>query len=156
MPFVFFHEYFPEIAERETRNMIVLEASSLGLPPARYSLVEMFCDEPGCDCRRVFFYVISSRKKGVEAVIAWGWESLEFYARWMTYPDPESVRELQGPILNFGSPQSEFAPALLEIVRDTVLKDGEYVERLKRHYRMFRDKIDRRRGTSRKKRKRKK
>ena len=143
MPYVSFHDHFPEIAERETRTIIVLEDSPLGLPPGEYSLVEMYCDEPGCDCRRAFFYVMSSHRRDLEAVIAYGWESAEFYARWLHDDDPEMIKELQGPILNRLSPQSELAPAILEAVGNLVLRDQLYVERLKRHYRMFRDKIDR-------------
>lgn len=157
MPFVFFHDHFPEIAKRETRHFFVPEDSPLGLPSASYSLIEMFCDERGCDCRRVFFYVVSSRKRGVEAVIAYGWENLDFYARWLTYPDPEMVKDLQGPILNLGSPQSELAPALLDLVRDVILQDRDYIERIKRHYATFRGKIDRKtKASSRKRKKRKK
>jgi len=145
MPYVFFHEHFPEIAERETRTITILEQSSSGLPPGQYSLVEMYCDERGCDCRRVFFYVVSSLKKDkdVEAVIAYGWESPEFYARWMKDDDPEIITELQGPILNMSSPQSSLAPAILKIVKDIILQDSAYIERIKTHYKMFRDKIDR-------------
>jgi hypothetical protein len=142
MPFVPFHDHFPEIAKRETRTITVLEHSSLGLPPGHYSLLEMYCDEPGCDCRRVFFYVISSLRKDVEAVIAYGWENPEFYARWMRDDDPNMIKELQGPVLNLGSPQSDLAPAILDIVQNVVLRDEFYVERLKTHYTMFRNKID--------------
>ena len=49
---------------------------------------------------------------------------------------------MQGPILNPGSPQSELAPALLDMVRGVVLKDREYIARLKRHYQMFKVKVD--------------
>jgi len=143
MPYVSFHEHFPEIAKREIRTITILEQSSSGLQPGQYSLVEMYCDERGCDCRRVFFYVISSIKKDVEAVIAYGWESPEFYARWMKDDSPKVIAELQGPILNMGSPQSSLAPAILEIVKDIILQDSAYIERIKTHYKMFRDKIDR-------------
>ena len=81
MPYACFHEYFPEIAERETRTITILEQSSSKLPPGEYSLIEMYCNERKCDCRRVFFYVISLPKKDVEAVIAYGWESRKFYAK---------------------------------------------------------------------------
>lgn len=143
MPYVCFHEHFPEIAERETRTITILGQSSSGIPPGQYSLVEMYCNERKCDCRRVFFCVISSLKKDVEAVIAYGWESPEFYARWMGNDDPETIEELQGPILNMGSPQSSLAPQVLQIVKDIILQDSAYVERIKRHYAMFRDRIDR-------------
>ena len=87
MPYVSFHEYFPEIAERETRTITLLENSGLELPPGQYSLLELYCDEPGCDCRRVFLCVVTSRINAVEAVIAYGWEDAEFYARWMGQDD---------------------------------------------------------------------
>ncbi len=142
MPYAPFHEYFRETAERETRTVTVLPQASLGLPPADYSLLEMYCDEPGCDCRRVFFYILSSLKQDVVAVIAYGWESPEFYARWMGDDDREMLEELRGPILNMSSPQSELAPALLELVKNAVLCDKAYVARLKSHYRIFRARID--------------
>jgi hypothetical protein len=70
MPFVPFPDMCPEIAERETHTITVRPGAKLGLPPAHYEFVEMFCDEPGCDCRRVFLYVLSSLRQDVEAVIA--------------------------------------------------------------------------------------
>ena len=81
MPYVLFHDYYPDIAEQETRTITVLENSSWNLPPAHYSLLEMYCDEPGCDCRRVFLYVMSSLTEQVVAVIAYGWENPEFYTK---------------------------------------------------------------------------
>ena len=46
-------------------------------------------------------------------------------------------------VLSRGSPATELAPALLELVRHVLLKDAQYIERIKRHYKMIRDKIDR-------------
>jgi len=154
MPFVLFHDHFPEIAERETRTITVPGKSALGLPAGHYGLVEMYCDEPGCDCRRVFFYIVSSVREDVEAVVAYGWESPEFYARWLHDDDPTMIEELRGPALNLGSPQSRLAPAILEIVKNVVLRDSAYVDRLKAHYRMFRDKIDKQRTATATKKKR--
>jgi hypothetical protein len=88
MPYSSFHSRFPEIAERETRTVTLLELSDFNLPPAHYSFLEMFCDEPGCDCRRAFFSVVSSLQQDIKAVIAWGWEEREFYAKWMGDNDP--------------------------------------------------------------------
>ena len=143
MPFQLFHDLCPEVAERETRSVKAIQDSEPGLPPGEYGFLEMFCNEPGCDCRRVFFYVISRSSGGeLEAVIAWGWETREFYAKWLREGDPEMVADVKGPILNFGSPQSALAPALLELCRDALLGDPVYVERVKRHYAQFREKID--------------
>jgi hypothetical protein len=151
MPFVPFHDYFPELAEQETRSITVLPNSDLGLPAGEYGFMEMYCDEPGCDCRRVFFYVVCSFRKGVQAVVAWGWEDLDFYRRWFKYGDPALAVDLKGPILNWGSSATELAPALLALVRNVLLKDAEYVERIKRHYTMFREKIDKPRRPTRRK-----
>jgi len=143
MPFVPFHNYFPEIAERETRSITVPPYPHLGLPAGEYGFLESYCDEPGCDCRRVFFCAICPSREEVLAVIAWGWESVDFYMRWLKYGDRNDAIELQGPVLNWGSPATELAPALLELVRNVLLMDSEYVERIKRHYKMVREKIDR-------------
>lgn len=158
MPYAFFHEHFPEIAARETRSITVQEKLSSGLPPGEYGFLDMYCNERKCDCRRVFFYVVSPTKKEPVAVIAYGWESRKFYAKWMGDDDPEIMKDLQGPVLNMGSPQSSLAPAILEIVKDIILQDSAYIERIKTHYKMFRDKIDRKlllkRRSGKKKRKR--
>ena len=158
MPYAFFYNYFPEIAKRETRTITVFDSSDFGIPAGDYGFLEMFCDEPGCDCRRVFFYVQSSERNSLEAVIAYGWESLDFYARWLLDDDPHIVADLKGPCLNLGSPQSEHAPALLDFLRNVLLRDKAYVERIQRHYKMFREKIDGKpvRGTNKKKRRKKK
>lgn len=142
MPYVPFRDYFPEVADRETRTIIIMPDSDMGLPAGDYGFLEMYCDERGCDCRRVFFYVVSRFRKQVEAVVAWGWEEPAFYAEWFCYDDPFVVAELKGPILNPGSPASELAPAILELVRNVLLRDPNYVARIKRHYRMFRGRID--------------
>ncbi len=143
MPFVPFHDYFPEIAERETQSITVFPHDPLGLPAGEYGFLELYCDEPGCDCRRVFFYVLCPSREEVQAVIAWGWESVDFYMRWFKYGDHADAVKLKGPVLNSGSPATELAPGLLELVRNVLLTDPEYAERIKRHYTMVRERIDR-------------
>lgn len=90
----------------------------------------------------MIFNVISRNRKEIVAVIAYGWETKAFYAKWFKRNDPDITLELQGPILNHGSQQSELAPALLEKVRDVLLANPAYIARLKRHYRMFKEKVD--------------
>lgn len=143
MPYTAFHEYFLKIAERETRTLTVFKNNDWDLPAASYSLIEMFCDEPGCDCRRVMFYVISSKKKNVVAVIAYGWESEKFYRKWFGHKiNSQALQEIKGPALNALSPQSKIAPQILQMVKDIVLQDDDYIERVKRHYKMFREIVD--------------
>ena len=141
MPFAPFHELCPTVAKAETRTVTLLE-SRQGIPAGDYGFVEMFCDEENCDCRRVFFMVMSSVRKDVEAVIAWGWEDEAFYKRWLGMNDPAMAAEMRRPCLNLGSPQSKIAPALLDLAQAVLLSDPAYVDRIKRHYALFRAKVD--------------
>lgn len=140
MPYEPFYERFKEIAMKETRSITIRNYP--GLPDDEFGFLELYCNDENCDCRRVFFNVVSRKRDKDVAVIAYGWEDSAFYARWYRENDPEIIREMQGPILNPTSQQSELAPALLRLVRDTLLKDPAYIERLKRHYRMFKEKVD--------------
>lgn len=139
MPYEPFYERFPEVAEKETRTITILDDSEL--PAGEYQLIEAYCNEPDCDCRRVFFNVYSWQRREVVAVIAYGWESREYYAKWFGEDVPWIMRDLQGPVLNSASRQSELAPALLRMV-ELALQDRQYVARLKRHYRMFKATVD--------------
>ncbi len=65
------------------------------------------------------------------------------YAKWMKSGDKADAVRLKGPQQNPLSPATELAPALREVVRNILLQDPEYVERIKKHYQMFRDKIGR-------------
>jgi len=142
MPYELLYNRLPKIAECETRTITLTDDSNFGLPAGQYAFLEMFCNEPGCDCRRAFFYVVYSNRNRAEAVIAYGWESPDYYAKWMGDNDPDSMRELKGPALNLCSPQTAMAPAILELFRNILLPDEAYIERVKRHYEMFREKVD--------------
>ncbi|SRR3989339_230745 len=142
MPYAMFHYYFPDIAESETRSVTILHDSDWGLPSGNYGFLEMFCNEPGCDCRRVFLAVLSEMTKNVAAYIAYGWENQAYYQRWLGSDDPRTILDLQGPVLNLGSPQSALAPPLLRLFQEVLLKDVDYIQRIKQHYRIFRSRID--------------
>jgi hypothetical protein len=135
-----FYELFPEIAEKETRTLTAINHPHL--PADDYALLESYCNDPDCDCRRVFFNILSRRRRKIEAVIAFGWESEKFYTKWLRSGNLSVVKRLKGPILNPGSPQSELAPVLLQEVT-FVLQDKHYVDRLKRHYHMFKEAVNR-------------
>ncbi len=145
LPFQPLYERLPELAEAETRVITVLDeaAVTFNLPTADYAFVEMFCNEAGCDCRRVFFTVVSSRTEQAEAVIAYGWESPRFYREWFKQGTAEDIAMLQGPELNVGSPQSMDADGILNLFTDVLLPQKAYIERVKRHYKEFRATVDR-------------
>lgn len=142
MSYAPFGEYYPEVEKKETRTITILENAPFKLPPAEYGFVEMYCNESGCDCRRVMFMIMSSIDEQPKAVIAYGWEKKKFYVKWFRNTDPTVIKDLMGPVLNRMSPQSELAPELLNLFRKVLLKDKTYMERIKRHYSMVREKVD--------------
>lgn len=148
MSFRMFHEICPEIAFRETRSITLSDNSGYDLPTDGYVFWEMYCSEAGCDCRRVYFQVIAmSNPSVVLAAISWGWEPLAFYRKWGHYPGAEKdAKEMKGPALALMSKQSALAPALHELAKGPLLTSPEYVERIKRHYALFRGMIDGRKG----------
>ena len=77
-----FHTRFRDLAAHETRSVTV--RGTPGLPDGEYGFIEFYCDDPGCDCRRVVINVMcSTTGPRIWASINYGWESLYFYERWM-------------------------------------------------------------------------
>src|SRR2546428_12515041 len=82
MPMIPFMERFPELGARETRSVTVPQRQDL--PEGEYGFVELYCNQPGCDCRRVMIDVLRPETgwSKVWATISYGWESLDFYRPW--------------------------------------------------------------------------
>lgn len=130
MPMAAFASRFPEIAARETRS-VTLRGHAV-IPDGEYGFLEFYCDEDDCDCRRVLLMVVSRDPSvPVLATINYGWESRDYYAKWMG--DAKFADEAYGAQLELSGRQSQFAPALLKLFLGSVM-DPAYVERLKRHY----------------------
>jgi hypothetical protein len=140
MPMIPFMERFPEVGAQETRYVTVPQRQDL--PEGEYGFVELYCDEPGCDCRRVMIDVLRPETgwNKVWATISYGWESPDFYRKWGAGDsDPAQIK---GSYLGPLNPQTEHSPALLNLFRFLV-QSPEYVARLQRHYQMFRESVDR-------------
>jgi len=108
-----------DLAAAETR-VIHLFAPHEGIPAGDYSLVEFYCPDPDCDCRRVMLNIVEEKEiDRFLASISYGFDRYE---------------EKAGPFLDSLNPQSEYARALLRLVDRLVLSDPHYVARLERHY----------------------
>ena len=105
---------FPGLGEQETRVATILEDDDL--PAGEYAFLELYCDEPGCDCRRVVIQVVerSSRKK-IWATMNYGWEKPGYYVKWMG--SASLAEEAAGLTLDPLFPQTEYAPALVSALR---------------------------------------
>jgi len=135
-----FYNECPELADSETRSIMIMNDKHL--PNGTYGLLEFYCDDLDCDCRRVTInvYCPEITKRKMLATISFGWESLKFYQK--NSPFIKDPKLLKGPCLDMMNKQSKYAPYLLKIV-EQVLEDQEYVDRLKRHYNLFKQSIKR-------------
>jgi hypothetical protein len=101
-----------------------------------YDLIECFCNEADCDCRRVMIAVISRATNKAVAHISYGWESVDFYLKW-TKGDLSQAIDCQGPYLDPLNPQSANSNIFLMLFEKFVMQDKAYMERLKQHYSLF-------------------
>ncbi len=138
-----FHEYFPEIGGREYRTLHLAPAADL--PGRDFGFMELCCTRRNCDCRRVIFWVFIMDSPGKPvAALGYGWESPEFYVKWMH--GNLFGAQMAGLCIERTGPQSDLSGALLQACEEYLLSDPDYVERLKRHYALFRKAIDAKRA----------
>lgn len=122
-----FIDEFKSIGEKETRVVKVLtRPSALGLPVDEYALVEHYCDERDCDCRRVMISVLGVNAEKVVATISMGFDSEDRQA---------------GPYLDPLNTQSKYAKEALDLFVRLINEDPNYLGRLQRHYVMFKEKV---------------
>lgn len=112
IPFV---TLFPEQAKTETRTLMVRNHPDL--PDDNYGLIELYCSDPKCNCRRVMLNIHGERQ-GHLATISYAFDRDD---------------EMAGPFLDPLNPQSQFATMLLSLVTQ-VLENPAYVARLEAHY----------------------
>jgi len=132
VPFI---ELFPEIGQAETRCAMKFRDDG-GLPAGKYCFVESYCGAADCDCRRVFLNVESDGKW--LATIGFGWEGKDYYRKWFGGKDADGIAaQMAGAALELSGHHSQYDRALLALFKDSLMNDRVYVERLKRHYAMF-------------------
>jgi hypothetical protein len=111
-----FMHLFPQQGTAETRTLTI--RGSAVLPDGGYGLLESYCVDAECNCRRVMINVIGRRQQAVLASISYAFDRDDEWA---------------GPFLAPLNPQSRHADVLLDLVKQ-VLADPSYVARLEAHY----------------------
>ena len=114
-----FHRVEPDLAADETRFVQLFEERD-GLPAGRYALLEHYCPDPDCDCRRVMLTVVEEdRPHRSLASINYAFDDDDL---------------MPGLFLDPMNEQTEHAEVLLDMVSRVVLTHQPYVSRLERHY----------------------
>lgn len=131
MDFVAFGLRFPDIAKRETRVVHISGRVPL-VPVGSYALIDNYCTDTGCDCRKVMVNIVDARDPSIcLATIGFGWETADYYAQW--YGDKKLANTMMGSYLEVGGAQSEHAHSFLALW-DQIIQDKKYVARIKKHY----------------------
>jgi hypothetical protein len=105
------------------------------LPDGTYAMVETYCTDPGCDCRKAMIPVHLDHRH--VSTINFGWESPEFYARWYGGTlDDRTLAEMQGPSIDLNSPDLVPPGAMLAFF--SALLDARYLEHFRSQYTRFR------------------
>ena len=105
------------------------------LPDGDYAMVETYCTDLGCDCRKTMILV--HRDHHHVSTINFGWESPEFYARWYGGAlDDRTLAEMKGPSIDLSSPDLVPPGAMLAFF--SALLDAHYLEHLRLQYTRFR------------------
>lgn len=122
----------------EMRSVTFPRNNTWCIPPGTYALVESFCDEDDCDCRKVMVAFLDTGSGQIIATIGYGWESAEYYTTWML-GDYETGVKLAGSYIELGARQSAHSHACLAWWKDMITSDEKYRERIHRHYRLFKN-----------------
>jgi len=105
------------------------------LPNGEYILMDTYCTDAGCDCRKTMVLVYHERRH--VSTIAYGWETTAFYQAWYGRPlDAQTRAEMQGPSIVLGSPDLVAPEPMLELF-DTLL-DDTYQAHFRHQYARFR------------------
>lgn len=135
-----FFTRYKDLAFKEMRALTVPPGKEV--PADEYGFLEFYCDDLSCDCRRVMIKVLGQHSgEKAWATISYGWETPAFYRHWggAGFTDVESLCR---PMLDPLNPQSAHADYFLAVF-ENLIKDPSYVQRLKRHYEMFRKPVKR-------------
>jgi hypothetical protein len=128
-----FNDLLPHLPHANDVFQIVLEGYGAELD-GTYDLVDLYCQDPACDCYKVSFLVLDA-KKNVLATIAYGWKSKSYYHRWGL--DKEATRWLTHGFLDPWGIQSERSPIFLQGFLRMLNKNPQFISRIKRRYTIF-------------------
>jgi len=121
----------------QTMVRTITLAAGSRLPAGDYTLIDCFCSDPACDCRRSIIQVFHDDR--CVSMVAVGWETEAFYEAWCGQGplDAQTLSELKGPAITMDSPDLVDPEAMLHCFR-TLILDSAYFGVLKQHYRQIR------------------
>lgn len=105
------------------------------LPDGAYSMVDTYCTDPGCDCRKTMIMVHHDRRH--VSTINFGWETPAFYRAWFGAPlDAQTLAEMRGPCIDLTSPDLVPPGPMLEFFISIL--DEAFCDHIRTQYQRFR------------------
>ncbi len=136
--FLPYSKLFPEETEVRMRKIDLLQ-DTFGLSRGSYLLVENYCADKACDCRKAMINVVKIGDRPVIlGTVGFGWESERYYADWIG--DKATARMMVGAYLEPGGIQTDKSASCLKLVNNS-LRDDKYVELIKERYKVFKEKL---------------
>ncbi len=102
------------------------------LPHGIYYFFDLYCTDPECDCRKIIMEIVSENE--LVGQIHYGWESVEYYRKWMGGGDPSDtmVDDMAG-LSNAFSPVTDIpSDVILDLVGG--LLDETWIQKIKENY----------------------
>lgn len=113
------------------------------LPDGEYSFIDMYCADPGCDCRKTMIQVM--HKGELVSVINYGWEPAPFYEKWMGSSATENpISTMHGASIDITSPDLVSRGGILALFN--ALLNDIWIAKFKRHYKAVKNATEKEQG----------
>jgi hypothetical protein len=112
-------------------------AGSPHLPDGEYAFVDTHCTDPDCDCRKTMIQVFHDDR--FVSLINYGWESSDYYRRWMGDGELEALAPMAGASIDITSPDLVSRAGILGLFR--ALLNEQWKARFQLHYRLVKTRI---------------
>ncbi len=132
-----FYDIFPKIAKEETHcfHLLQNDENPEAPPIGSYSLVELYCPDQNCDCRKVNIVIVSNEDKKEYVIIQFGWEDQAFYNEHFGFDDHGLPGPSYAPMQFLG----QYADFFFEKFEKLCITDKAYVASLKKHYNLIKN-----------------
>lgn len=122
--------------ETQIRSIVLKDAPDL--PDGEYSLVDTYCTDPSCDCRKTMIQILHEGR--YVSLVNFGWESPTFYLRWLGSAGERGLAdEMSGLSVDVSSPDRVSREGILRLMNH--LLNDQWTAMIKDHYRRIRTTI---------------
>lgn len=97
----------------------------------------MYCTDPGCDCRKTMIRVLHDGR--FVSLINYGWESADYYRRWMGNAALEALAPMAGASIDITSPDLVSRAGILGLFR--ALLNEQWKARFQSHYNLVKARV---------------